>query len=146
MGITEELLQIQRRNKGILKADDVVEFARDPNTELHRQFDWEDTEAAHKWRLHQARNVIRINVSLLPTVQRKFRTFVSLDADRNNGGGYRSTVKVMSDGAMRDALIEQALKELESFRKRYESFTEFAGLFAEIDRVSAVKAQKLKRA
>lgn len=37
----------------------VVEDARDPDSPLHDQFDWSDTAAACKWRLHQARCLIR---------------------------------------------------------------------------------------
>lgn len=38
--------------------DQIVEAARDENTELHKCFTWDDTTAAASWRRHQARMLI----------------------------------------------------------------------------------------
>lgn len=37
----------------------ILEKARDSNTELHKCFTWDDTEAAEKWRITEARSVVR---------------------------------------------------------------------------------------
>lgn len=138
--ITEELQQIAKSRKGILRAEDVVAFAKNPKTALHSQFDWEDSEAAVKWRLHQARNIIRVNVTVLPKTERKFRTFVSLDSDRQQpGGGYRSTANVLSDAEHREALLTQALTELERWQEKYKTLIELASVF------EAISATKNKR-
>lgn len=39
--------------------ENVLEYAKDPDSELHKCFDWDDTSAANKYRLTQARQVIR---------------------------------------------------------------------------------------
>ena len=42
--------------------ESVLEKARDENTELHKCFEWDDSVAAEKYRLNQARNIIRLLV------------------------------------------------------------------------------------
>lgn len=36
----------------------ILDKARDEQTELHKCFDWDDAEAAEKWRLQQARHIV----------------------------------------------------------------------------------------
>jgi len=44
---------------GVLYPADVVEAARNPNSAMHSQFEWDDSEAAEAYRLQQARALIR---------------------------------------------------------------------------------------
>ena len=41
-----------------LHAEDVVAAARDPLSPLHSKFQWDDSKAAHRYRLWQARQII----------------------------------------------------------------------------------------
>lgn len=139
-----ELETIRQQNGGILKADAVVEFARDPETALHSRFCWDDTEAAHQYRLEQARKIIRVTVTILPKANKEYRAFVSLMEDRKEtGGGYRATVDVLSDADKRARLIAQALAELNRIREQYQHLTELAPVFDAIE-VATVKMKKAK--
>lgn len=40
----------------------ILEFARNENSELHKCFEWDDTVAAEKYRLQQARNIAKGNL------------------------------------------------------------------------------------
>ena len=42
-------------------AEQIVELARDEDTELHKCFDWNDQTAAEKWRKQQARQILHQN-------------------------------------------------------------------------------------
>jgi hypothetical protein len=44
--------------RGRVTAEDLVDAARDRDHPLHEEFDWSDTEAANKWRVHQARQIL----------------------------------------------------------------------------------------
>lgn len=44
---------------GVLRPADVVDAARNPNSSMHSQFEWDDGEAAEAYRLQQARSLIR---------------------------------------------------------------------------------------
>ena len=76
--------------EGLLRPADVVEAARDPESPLHSHFEWDDTEAAEKWREEQARQLIRnVRIEVGTSSPVLVRAFVSLPVDRQNGAGYR---------------------------------------------------------
>lgn len=53
----------------VVSAESVVEAARDDETELHKCFEWDDSEAARQHRLSQARYVLR-RISVVHEVTR----------------------------------------------------------------------------
>jgi hypothetical protein len=55
----QRLLEIAKQNSWTLTPEAVVDDARDPGSPLHASFEWDDSEAARKYRLDQARTVIR---------------------------------------------------------------------------------------
>lgn len=124
---------------GNLRPETVVEFAKNPETALHGRFNWEDTEAAHKWRLHQARQVLRVYVHMdLPKHEEpvRVRAFVSLPIDRaSNGQGYRPIDYVLRNDDLRAQMLASAKRELKSFREKYRTLTELSEIHAAIDRV-----------
>lgn len=145
--IIRELKSVASDHGGILRAEDVVEFASNPETALHSRFTWEDTEAARLWRLHEARNIIRVTVEMMPQAERNFKVFVSLTPDRQaDGGGYRPLVSVMGSEEMRTQLLADAISEMRIFRRKYETLRELSRVFEEMDRVIRPKARgKTKR-
>lgn len=134
-----ELEAIRRRNGGILKAEDVVEFARVDTTALHSEFEWDDSKASAAYRLVQARKVIRVTVQMLPSphaTDEPIRAYVSVLSDRVlPGGGYRSFSEVMSDDDFREELINDALGEVKRWRRKYDRLRELSPIFRAIDRV-----------
>ena len=132
--VSAELEMLVEQGDGILKAEAVVEYARDPKTALHSHFEWDDTEAAREYRLVQARHIIRVVLrahSIQPPIVT--RIFVSLNEDRAlPGGGYRTMIDVMSAEESRRKLLAQALAELETWQKKYQTLTELAAIFAAI--------------
>ena len=134
--IYQELQKIQQAGGGLLKAEDVVEFAKDPATALHSQFEWEDTEAARLYRLQQARAVIRLHVRVIADDQAPVRAFVSLKSDRADGGGYRATVDVLADEHMRTQLLQDALRDLHGLRKKYEALQALRPVWEAMARVA----------
>ena len=108
---------------------------------MHAAFTWDDTEAAHAWRLQQARQIIRVAViQITMEPQTKCRAFVSLKDDRYNDRGYRAMVEVLADGDLRQALLAEATVDMQAFMARYENLKELAGVFAEMQKVVRKKA------
>lgn len=134
-------LEIVRERQGydVLRAEDVVDFARDPGTELHKHFEWDDTKAAQEYRLEQARGLIRICVRVVPNDEtgKVTRSYVSLRRDRNNrsGGGYRRIEDVMANHEMREQLLAEALDVLHRWERTYQNLTELAPIFEASKRV-----------
>lgn len=132
--VESELATIQGNHNGVLKAEDVVAFARDPESALHACFDWEDSEAAEKWRLSQARAVIRLCVTVISEDVEPVRAFVSLPSDRTNGGGYRSTRDVVNDEIRRGELLADAMARLQSIKRKYVHLQALRPVWDAIDR------------
>lgn len=126
MTYQEELTALYQRD-GILIPEKVVEFARNPATVLHEHFDWNDTSAAEKWRVEQARNLIRVTVEYSETLSRETRVYVSLPSDRISGGGYRKVVDVVKSDR-KDEMLAAAKAEMQAFIKRYQEIEALTGV------------------
>lgn len=108
-----ELEALRQEKGGNLLPADVVEQASSPNSALHRYFQWDDTDAAQRYREHQARTVIRAVVRFMPNAAGHpvaVRAYVSLPDDREARAGYRAVADVMDD----DLLAAKALQSFEA--------------------------------
>jgi hypothetical protein len=124
------------KKEGLINPHDVVDFARNPGTALHSQFTWDDTEAAHKWRLEQARELLRVFVVISPQSTENVRAFVSLKGDRVNGGGYRPIADVLSDEELHRRMLQDSLDDLEAYQRKYQKLEELKPIFAAAERVA----------
>lgn len=149
--IQAELEAIRGGAGGVLKAEDVVEFARDKKTALHDEFTWDNSKAAHEYRLWQARQVIKVFVDVVAADTDPVPVYVSLTSDRANpGGGYRALKDVLSVEAHREQLLADALKDLQRFQSRYSALKELHGVMAAaqkaIDKIERKRAPRGKAA
>jgi len=136
MAVLDELRAIEERD-GILQPKAVVEFARNPETELHSRFEWDNEKAGDSHRLWQARQLISVQVTYLKSKSDNVESpaFVSLVCDRNAQGGYRSIANVLSDDDLREKMLRDARRDLNIFKRRYQNLVELANVFQEIERV-----------
>lgn len=141
--VTEELKRLAELH-GTLQPAIVVDAARAEDSPLHNSFDWDDSDAANQWRLHQARNIINAAVVYQTRGDGKeiqVRAFVSLSTDRHKGGeGYRLTLDVMSDVEHRAQLLVDARAEMLAFKGKYAKLNELAAVFAAIDQAVETEA------
>lgn len=112
----------------------ILDKARDEKTELHKCFDWNDAEAAEKWRMQQARHIVCNLVIKEKTDAPKPEVRVFFKTD--NKSGYKPTVLIMQDKDEYQKLLARALAELNSFRAKYKSLTELDGVFDAIDQLA----------
>ena len=102
----------------------VVDEARPITAVLHGAFEWDDSEAAQKYREVQARQVIRA-VVLVPQPERHetapvVRAFVSLrDPVQERARIYRPTLDAMADPTTADEVKRRLRHELLALRARY---------------------------
>lgn len=131
-----ELKRIASENGGLLQPEIVVNEARSKTSPLHSRFTWDDGEAAHQYRIWQARQLIRVSVEVLAGTKETMDVFVSLSPDREReSGGYRVMTEVMSDSQLRAILLKDALEELEIFRDKYKKLKELAEVFSAMKRI-----------
>jgi hypothetical protein len=137
--VREELEQLRQHNGGDFVAPAaVVEFARrNKRAALHKEFEWDDTKAAQRFRLDQARHLIRLYINVIETEDGDIpaRMYVSLEGDRKSTGGYRTLESVMTNAELREQLLQQALDEFQRVRRKYQTLQELAPIFAAMDRV-----------
>jgi len=119
------------RQKGELTAKKLVEISRPEDAPLHKAFDWNDAEAAEKWREQQARLII--NHIVIKTEEAKpIRAFFNIASIGNN---YEDVVVLLQNKDTREELLKQAKRELKTFRGKYETLAELSGVFKEIDKI-----------
>jgi len=113
-----ELDRICRSNPtGRLQPPEVVKAARKPTSPLHNCFTWDDTKAAHEFRLMEARQLIEVYIVSLP--EGNTRGYISLRGDRQNGAGYLPVADAMNSESTRALLVQQMSDDLRAVLRRY---------------------------
>ena len=130
LALKKELEEIRKKNKGFLKPDDIVNYAKNKNTLLHKYFCWDNSQAAEKYRLQQAECIIRsVKIEIIPNSKKDeiitIREYVSLPNDRGVNG-YRQIDEVLNETKLKLQLIESIQKEFDSFRIKLKTISEVA--------------------
>ena len=113
---------------------DVLELARDPRTELHKCFDWDDTIAAEKWRLHQARQICG-SISVVVEHEEQAPVEYRLIEHDSSTMSYRPIVFTVRNEDQYGQLLRQAKRELDAFQRRYKIIKELKNVIEEIEKV-----------
>lgn len=119
--VHDTLLGLYQRD-GKLTPESVVEEATDSDSPLHAAFTWDDSEAARKHRLNEARALIRsvrIHVRTAPEETRRVRAFTHVAPVES----YVPTDEALSEH--RDVIMDQLLRELENLRRKYSALVDF---------------------
>ena len=106
----------------------IVDMARSQSAELHKCFEWDDSIAAEKFRLEQARLVVRhlvIKEETVPEDRPEVRYFFKPKRDE----GYKSTEIIVRKEDEYKALLAQAWAELQAFKVKYSMLTELQEIF-----------------
>ena len=115
---------------GGLTAKRLLDASRPADAPLHDEFIWDDTEAAEKYREHQAAHIIRcIVVRPEAVAQEPVRAFVNVTGNERS---YRSLDVVLQQTNLREQLLGQALKDLKAFEVKYSTLSELADVFTAI--------------
>lgn len=136
----EELERIKTQYGGIVPKA-VVDVSRPEDAVLHNCFDWNDETAAEAYREVQAREIIR-NVIVVKTTNDDesksitVRAFVPVLEDKKPKK-YITIDEAMADDEFRQQIIQQALKELISFKTKYGHLKELSEVFEAIGKLSA---------
>jgi hypothetical protein len=118
----EALIAIAKRD-GVVTPTAVLQDAADETSPLHRLFEWDDTAAAERYRLDQARGLIRryrVIHETKPEETVRVRAFSSV-----GGGAYKPTEDALRVVEDRDFILGQAIRELAALRRKYEHLIDF---------------------
>ena len=120
--IGEELESI--KSKGVLNPKNVVERANNKKSILHNLFEWDDTEAAEKFRLQQARNIVNhvIEVIVVRGNQIEERAFFNVVA-KNDENVYVSLTEAITMPSYKKQLLKEMETTLENLLRLIKLFS-----------------------
>ena len=150
-----ERLHAIKASKSALTPELVLADASAKRSPLHAYFEWDDTEAAQKYRLAQAGHLIRSVVVTFEEVEPPSERQVSLQGvaaaplsparpvraflpirDEEGQSSYVPTQEAMADGDMRRQVLERAHAEMAAVGRKYRELQELSGVFQALDQVA----------
>lgn len=102
-------------------AEQIVERAKDENSELHKCFTWDVNKAAQKCWIQEARNVVGCLVIQREEAKEdepEVRIFHRVDS------GYKQITHIFRQEDEYKKLLQQALADLQAFKRKYQSLQE----------------------
>lgn len=113
-----------------ISPEEVLNKARNKKSELHKCFIWDDSIAAEKYRLGQARQIIQLLVvKPVEEVHTPVRVY-QITSERNV---YQPTRLFMEQPDEYKVLLERAKGELRAIKERYKILSELETIFEAID-------------
>ena len=125
---------------GEIKPEYLVEKARDESNLLHGCFEWNDTAAAEKYRVVQAKTLIRtlVKVEQIGDKEITTRAVVSVTFSDAEPRSYYMADIVMKDEYARDRLLKDAYRDCQYFKDKYSTLIELQSVFEAIDNLKII--------
>lgn len=112
---------------------DVVEKAKDKNSEMHSIFEWDDSVAGEEYRKIQAGKMVR-NLVIVRNDETKEKTNVRYFVSTGKRDStYTPTRLVIRNQDAYEKLLERAYAELRAFKEKYSTLSELEEILALID-------------
>lgn len=124
-------------HKDNIEPKDLLDASRADNAPLHCCFEWNDSIAAEKFRVNQARHIIsNIRVEVIESDKAKepitVRPYVNV-SDGNDKGYFVSIQTALEKGDYRYQILKNAATDLTTFKKRYGAYNELFEVCNAID-------------
>ena len=112
---------------------DVVEKAKDENSEMHSIFEWDDSVAGEEYRKIQAGKMVR-NLVIVRNDETEEKTNVRYFVSTGKRDStYTPTRLVIRNQDAYEELLERAYAELRAFKEKYSTLSELEEILALID-------------
>ena len=120
--IGEELELI--KSKSVLNPTNVVARAKNKKSILNKYFEWDNTEAAEKWRLQKARDIVNhvVEVTVIRGEQVEERAFFNVIA-KNDEKVYVSFAEAVKTPSYRIQLLNEMQNRLENLLRLIKLFS-----------------------
>lgn len=105
--------------------EELLNASRDEDSPTHAEFDWDDSIAAHKWRLEQARLIIAHIRIIRADSQSEYKERAFVSAPGGNHA-YVPLETALGKDEYREHLLNQAKKEMTVFLAKYRRIKELA--------------------
>lgn len=115
----DRLRWIYESNNNRIDPGEVVADAANPDSPLHDAFVWDDTKAAHEYRIGQAREMIRhVRVEIVLTKRSVVVPFYLSDGDERADSGYETIEDVGRDAAKSEQVFLRELRAVQGHLER----------------------------
>lgn len=131
----KELEKIEKKY-GEVTSELVLQSATPESSPLHCVFEWNDSVAAHQYRLQQA-SVLICNLAreVEADTEKKIVTRAYVDVSENTSGSFVNVESAFKNVDTREIVLKRALAELQAFEQKYKNLIELSSVFSEIDKV-----------
>lgn len=111
----------------------LLDYAREnPDSELHKCFEWNDSIAAEKYRVLQAQKILQFIVRVPDKPDTLQIREYQITSERNV---YQPTRLFLSNEDEYENLLKRALRELQAFKAKYAKLSELETIIEAIDEV-----------
>lgn len=102
----------------------IVEYAKNPDTELNKCFTWNDAEAANKYRIYEARQVVCNLIIRKENGEKQEPTPIRLFHKIENGH-YKPISLIIQNEDEYQSLLRQCSEALLALKRKYSNLSEF---------------------
>ena len=116
-----------------ITTENVVELARNENSVIHNEFEWDDSIAGENWRKHQAGVLISNLVIEVEEPVKKDPVQIRVLHTTPDRHDYKPLEFFVKNEDEHEKLLNTAKRELQSFKTKYYLLSELKEVFTAID-------------
>jgi hypothetical protein len=137
--LLQSVLQDLYDRTGDLLPQQLVEEAQPEDAPLHRFFNWDDSDAARRYRLGQATRLIKkVRVKRVDDTSSPPKAVPEyFKVQKEDGRKYAHVSEVMTDADFRRSVVQAAWLRLMAWRREYSNLSELAAIHDAIDQASS---------
>lgn len=120
---------------GAVTAQTFLDESRPEESPTHGCFEWDDSIAAEKYRLHQSQNTILDLIVTIKTDEKTVKKPAFVNVNTAGTASYNNVVYAFSVEESKSNVLNNALRELAAFKRKYESLTEMTDVIKAINDV-----------
>jgi hypothetical protein len=132
----EEIERIEKK-EGIVSPQKIVEYSTPEDAPMHRVFEWDDEVAGGKFRVVQARQLLRQLVCVYTEEKKEpahyTRAFVNVVVNQGENRGYVSIYTAIKIPNLMNQVVRNAMVELQNFTRKYREVQALSRIVSIID-------------
>lgn len=135
-------LFIEKQFGGVVDPKTLVAAARPTKSPIHRYFEWNNTRAAEKYRLWQARNIL-LSIEVIINEKESVRAYHNIFM-ANDDRTYVSLDRARQSEDLWEQIIHNAMREALAWNSRYETYKELSKISKSIKHTHKTLERKKK--
>ena len=133
-----DVLSTESRDGGV-SPKSLVDYARSKNSPLHAHFEWDDKKAGERFRVWEARMLLRRMTIEVADVETREYENLTIEVNDKKETAYYSISKILSDDDLKKRVLKQALAQLKIF---YEKYSKYKEIYEVIDQSAMEKLER----